>query len=98
MLSRRQFFQKSGHGALSLAIAVATGEASVTLTGCSFGDVLTNLEKYVPIALQAFAGVVTLLNPTAGSVLSIAITAAKALWTDLQAVLAAYNAAPSADK
>lgn len=73
---------------------------AVFAAGCPFtvGGVLAVLERYVPLGLQAFAGIVSLINPAAGSALATAVLIAKALWTDVQEAIASYNAAPAGNK
>jgi hypothetical protein len=75
---------------LSLALIVA---------GCPpFATVMQKLKQYVPIGLQAFAGVVAIINPPVGSALALAAPLVNKAWSDLSSTIDAYNAAPAADK
>lgn len=93
MLTRRNLvvFALKSAALLPLAALAVTG-------GCTVGGVLAALQRYVPVGLAAFEGIVTLINPAAGSVLATVTLAVKTLWQNLQTVLAEYNAAPAANK
>lgn len=85
---------------LRLTATAAVLPVSLFMSGCPFSaaGVLAALERYIPLGLQAFAGIVALINPPAGSAINTAVLIAKALWTDVQEAIATYNAAPAADK
>jgi hypothetical protein len=93
-MERRKFVGHLVKGAAVVAIVGIAGYEA----GCTIGTVLAQLEKWLPVGLQAFAGVVAIINPPAGSALFLAVVAAKALWTDISTAIAAYNAAPAASK
>ena len=83
-MNRRTFVGTLSTGAAALALA----GASIEVGGCS---ALDDLESYVPIALAAFDGVVTLINPVAGSALEIAVKALDVLWTAVSTAIANYQ-------
>ncbi len=80
------------------ALAAAAGPSLLTLEGCSFGSVMAELGKYLPIGLQALAGIASLISPAAGAAISALIGLINAAWGGLQAAVNAYNSAPAADK
>lgn len=92
MISRRALLKKT-----PLVLSYAVGISA--LAGCpKIGDVLAVLETYVPVGLQAFTGIVTLINPPVGTGLTLAVIAAKAGWADVSAAIAFYQSAPAAAK
>lgn len=92
MISRRALLKKT-----PLVLSYAVGISA--LAGCpKIGDVLAVLETYVPVGLQAFTGIVTLINPPVGTGLALAVIAAKAGWADVSAAIAFYQSAPAAAK
>lgn len=93
-MNRRDMLRTTVSG---VAVCTLTGAAMLE-EGCTTGDALAQLNKWLPVGIQAFAGVVAIINPAAGSVLAVAVTTAKALWADVSAAVAAYNAAPAASK
>jgi hypothetical protein len=89
-LNRRNFIQT---GALAVA-----GASTLTLEGCTFGSVMGQLAKYLPIGLFALAGVANLISPGAGTLVASLIGLIQSAWGGLQAAVNDYNAAPSASK
>lgn len=77
---------------------------ALVIGGCSFSSAMTQLQKYMPVALQAFEGVVAILVETGalgaaqGSSADAVSTAASAALSDVQSAVTAYNAAPAASK
>jgi hypothetical protein len=86
-MNRRELIFK---GALTAAAITA-----IPMGGCSSGSVLSELETYVPIGLQAFAGVVSLINPAAGGALSLVVAIIPKLWGDITVAINNYKAAGS---
>ena len=82
-MNRRKFV-----GSLTAVAAGAAMAGSVSLSGCS---ALDDLETYVPIALAAFDGVISLINPVAGSALEIAVKALDVIWTAVSTAIANYQ-------
>src|SRR5271163_217896 len=80
------------------ALAAAAGPSLLTLEGCAFGSVMAQLGKYLPIGLQALAGIASLISPGAGAAISALIGLINAAWGGLQAAVNAYNSAPAASK
>lgn len=89
-MNRKQF--------VGCLVAGAAASAMLGVDGCNLGSAIAQLEKWVPVGLQAFAGVVAIINPAAGTALAISVTVAKALWTDISTAIANYNAAPASAK
>jgi hypothetical protein len=80
------------------ALAAAAGPSLLTLEGCSFGSVMANLAKYLPIALQAVAGVAAIVAPGAGTAIAALIGMINTAFGALQAAVNTYNSAAAADK
>ncbi len=91
-LKKRRFLQRAP---LIIFFASATGEMFMAV---SCADVVSELETYLPIGLTAFSGVVSIINPIAGSALSIASGLATKLWGDITPALNNYTAAPASAK
>lgn len=89
-MNRRNFI-----GTTTLAVV---GAGSLTLESCSFGSVMSNLAKYLPIGLNALAGVANLISPGVGTVVAALIGQIQSAWGGLQAAVNEYNAAPAASK
>lgn len=89
-MNRREFLTNS-----SLATAAL---ASGVIEGCSFGSVMSSLGKYLPIALQALAGVATLLGPEYGVAISALVGLVNRAFGALQGAVNSYNSAPAVDK
>jgi len=87
----------SGFLAVILSVALIGG-------GCSFQSGVAELGKYLPVAVQAFEGIVSILvaNGAVGSAQAGALDAdasqVQASFADLQGAINAYNAVPAADK
>ena len=77
---------------------------ALVLTGCTFSSVMTQLEKYIPIALQAIESIISVLvqggiiKTGQASTISNDVTMASSSLQDVENAVAAYNAAPAADK
>jgi len=91
MQTRRQFGKYLGTGVLAASI----GEVTM---GLSCSSIFTNIEAYVPIGLQAFDSILTLLDPASGIALAPIVQEVKAGFADVTAAVNAYNNAPAADK
>lgn len=89
-MNRRSFLGTS-------ALAVA-GASTLTLDGCTFGSVMSNLAKYLPIGLTALAGIANLISPGVGTAIAALIGLINVAWGGLQAAVNAYNSAPAASK
>jgi len=83
---------------------VAMLSVAMIVSGCSFQSAMTQLSKYLPVALQAFNGVVTILvnagalSSAQGTVLSADSAKVTKGFTDVEAAVADYNAADPASK
>lgn len=96
MSSRREFVGHLVGGAAATALLATAGLA---LGGCpKVETVISDLQRWMPVGLQAFAGVVAIINPLAGSALALAVVASKAVWTDVSAAIAGYENAPATGK
>jgi hypothetical protein len=100
-IGRRQFFEKSGHGAVGTALLVAMGTTGTFLLGgCSVEDAI---KAWVPVGTTAFNSVLTLLQgagiivPGAGQISAI-VTLIKVGLADLLAAVDEYKNAPAANK
>lgn len=82
-MNRRAFVGTLTASAAGLALA-----STATLSGCS---ALDDLETYVPIGLAAFDGIITLINPVAGSALDLAVKALDIAWTAVSTAIANYQ-------
>jgi hypothetical protein len=93
-LTRRAFGKRS---ILNLAALSSLGSI-VSSTGCS---VISDLLKYIPVALQAISGVITVLTGggiAIAPIVNLVLTDAKAAFADLSADITAYDNAPASDK
>jgi len=77
------------------ALAVGIGEITM---GLSCETVFADIEKYVPIGLQAFSLVIGLLDPPLAATLTPIINDVKAALSDVVAAINAYQDAPASDK
>lgn len=97
-MHRREFVKRAGIGMAALSVA----GSSAILAGC--GNIYATILAYTTAGLQAFQSVVDLLegagiiNPAEGTAISLAVAAVKAAFADIQTAVAAYDAAPAADK
>ena len=89
-MNRREFVTTSG-------IAV-TMIGTVGLEGCTFGSVMANLAKYLPIALRAVAGVAAIVAPGMGTAVASLIGLINTAFGALQGAVNDYNSAPAASK
>lgn len=93
-VSRRSF----GKFLSSAGLAIATG---FTTMAVSCGSVFNEILQYVPVALQALQGLLSVLQSggiTLSSVVQADLNDAKAAFADLQADVTSYNDAPAASK
>lgn len=81
-------------------IRVALASTLGSLSGCVFGDVYKNIEKYVPVALLAFDRITMILmeNGVVISGLENVINMVKAALADIQTALLEYHDAAAHDK
>ena len=84
-MKRRQFLTTG-------AVAVG-GLALIPLEGCSFATAIADLEAYLPVGLQAFAGIVDIINPLAGSALETLVVAVPKVWAAITVAINNYKAA-----
>ena len=78
---------------LSVAVCVMMLYAQA----CSFSSAIANLAKWAPTVLTAFSGVVTIINPAAGSGLAladVAITKLFGVGGPVLTAISAYQASP----
>ena len=80
-----------------LAVATLVGPALFELEGCT-PQGIAKLESWIGVGLLDFQGIVSIINPPAGSALTAAVTIANAAWADVQAAITAYQQAPAASK
>jgi hypothetical protein len=92
-LTRRGFSKLLGIAALASTV---TFEAA-----CDWASVWTNIEKYVPVGLSAFASILSILAgggvPIAPAI-SLAVSLVNTGFADLKAFVTGYQQAPAADK
>jgi hypothetical protein len=92
MMNRRQF------SSLALLGVVSAWFGSVA---ASCGSIYAQIAAYVGVGIQAFQAVVNLLSGAGiialpeGTLITAILTLVKAGWADVQAAIAAYNAAPA---
>lgn len=94
VMTRRRF----GSFGLGFIGLLASAGSLVTATACSVVD---NILKYVPVALQALAAILSVLagnGVVISPVVTAAIALAKAALADLQTAITDYNNAPAANK
>jgi hypothetical protein len=78
----------------SAALALGIGEVTMGF-GCGvFTDILT----YVPIGLEAFETIISLLDPSLATALAPIIVKVKAALADIAAAVQAYQNAPASEK
>ena len=102
MMNRRQFLEKSGHGAMGTALLVATATSSTFLLGgCSLESAI---KTWVPVVRLAFGGILTVLEsaglfvPGVGTAIGIIATMIKAGFDDVLGAIDQWNKAPAASK
>lgn len=96
-MNRRNFLAHTSLGTAAV-ISGCFGTVAEFEEGCSFSSVMSQLAKYLPIGLQALAGVATLINPAAGSAVAGIIGLVNTAWGALQGAVNDYNSAPAASK
>jgi hypothetical protein len=97
MQTRRQFGKIVGTGALALGI----GEISMGLACPVSTNVVNNILKYIPVAVTALTGILSVLSGNGivlAPVAAAALAAAKVVLADLVADITQYENAPAADK
>ena len=94
MLTRREFGKSVGTGALALGI----GEVSMGLACPLAATVFTEIADYVPIGVNSFNEILTLIDPGEEAMLAPLTADIKAAFADLAADVASYQQAPAADK
>jgi hypothetical protein len=93
--TRRQFSSLTLLGVVS---------AWIGSTAASCGSIYAQIAAYVGVGIQAFQSVVNLLagagivSLPVGTAISAVLSLVKAAWADVQAAIAAYDAAPAASK
>src|ERR1700722_6057929 len=97
MQTRRQFGKNALTGTAAFALAGAVGEVSMGFS-CSASTVWADIENYVPLALEAFGEILSLVNPAESTLLTPIITEVKAGLADLEAAINYYINAPAASK
>jgi hypothetical protein len=93
-MTRRSFAQTVGMG----VAAVASMGSLLTMTGCNF---LTDLVKYIPVAIQAVTGILSVLSGGGIGIpplVSTVLGDVKAAFADLSADIEAYQNAPADSK
>lgn len=94
-LTRRSFNKITAVVGLATMAEISSGWA------CSFASVYASILKYVPVGLSAFAAILSIMSG-GGIVIAPALGAIVALvnagFADLKAAVAAYDAAPAANK
>src|SRR5271167_4157706 len=89
MITRREFVTIGG--------MTVIGAAGFGLEGCTFATAIQQLQQWAPTVLSAFSGIVTIINPAAGSALAIATLAITKLFGvggPIPAAISAYQASP----
>jgi hypothetical protein len=94
MSKRREFIKQVG----IFTWAVLALNAGIIEGGCTFGSVMANLAKFLPIGLNALAGVAALISPGAGTAITPLIGLVNVAWGALQGAVNDYNSAPAASK
>lgn len=94
-MNRRNFLSHTSLGTALLITGLGTAELE---EGCSFSSVMSQLAKYLPIGLQALAGVAALINPAVGSAVAGIIGLVNTAWGALQGAVNDYNSASAASK
>jgi hypothetical protein len=90
-MDRREFGKAVGIGVLA-------GGLGITTMGLSCNTVLTDIEDYVPIGLNAFNQILTAIDPPLAQSLAPIIADVKSAFADLAADVQSYQNAPAADK
>ena len=88
---RRKFLQV-------LSLLWFAGSSALLVAGCDAASVFSQLVTWAPLGFKALAGIITLINPAAGSALSIAFGLANTLWSNLTAAITNYQNDTSASK
>jgi hypothetical protein len=90
MMTRRQFSKVSF---VSLIIG-----AAVSVSGCLFSTVEADIAAYVPIALQAVAGVLAIFDPGVAAIFTPLVTLINAGLASVQKAIADWQAADATQK
>jgi hypothetical protein len=96
VMGRRKF------GKSALMLAILSAWFGNTAASCS--GIYAQIAAYVGVGIQAFSSVVSLLAGAGiitlpeGTAIAAVLTLVKAAWADVQAAIAAYQAAPAASK
>jgi hypothetical protein len=76
---------------MNVLLLFATALGFIGNVAASCNDILSALKTWIPIGLQAFGAVLTLINPAAGSVVYLALQAASSLWTEISGAITIYQ-------
>jgi hypothetical protein len=93
-LTRRELFKVSGS---SVGLYFMASSFTLLSGGCTFGSVFSQIQAWVPVGLNAFNGVLTILegagviNPIAGSAVALLIQTIQAAFAQLAADVQAYQ-------
>lgn len=91
MINRREFGKRLMQGAGVLTVADLS-------MGVSCGSIFTDIDNYVPIGLESFDEILTLIAPAEATLLAPVILVVKAAFADLTAAVTQYENAPAANK
>ena len=89
-MNRREFNKVMGYGAL--------GTGVISTMGFSCQTVVNDISTYVPIGIQAFDTVLSLIDPPLALALAPIVKEVKVAFADLAAAVSAYNNAPASQK
>jgi hypothetical protein len=64
------------------------------IQGCTFASAMAELEQWSPTVLTAFAGVVSIINPPAGSALALSAAEIPKVWALVDAAINQYKTNP----
>lgn len=95
MLTRREFGKRVIGAVPTVALA---GGLGITTMGLSCGSIWTDIENYVPIGIEAFEEVLSLLDPALLTAISGIIKDVQAAFTALTGAITNYENAPAANK
>jgi hypothetical protein len=95
MQTRRQFGKTILGAAPTVALA---GGLGITTMGLSCGSIWSDIENYVPIGIEAFDEVLSLLDPTLLTAISGIIKDVQAGFTALIGAITNYENAPASTK
>jgi len=94
MLTRRKFATASIATAVGMSVSIPFESA------CTFSSVFANIEKYVPVGLQAVSAVLSILTGNGIAVAGVSgiIALIKVAFADLSAAVSQYQNAPAGQK